>query len=142
MAEISKATFYLHYHDIYDLSDTLQQEVIQNVLNSLSEPERILTDEISFNRDLFHSFMAHQASIDILFSGSQASVLPSSIEKELRAYIFRQFPKAKEDAELNILLTYKIQGGYYAFQNNQHKYHIDFILNAISNYSASQILPM
>ena len=31
-AEISKATFYLHYRDIYDLSDTLGTEVIENIL--------------------------------------------------------------------------------------------------------------
>ena len=28
LAEISKATFYLHYKDIYDLSSQLQNEVI------------------------------------------------------------------------------------------------------------------
>lgn len=26
LAEISKATFYLHYHDVYDLSDQLQKK--------------------------------------------------------------------------------------------------------------------
>ena len=31
LAEISKATFYLHYCDIYDLSDQLQKEVIQDI---------------------------------------------------------------------------------------------------------------
>lgn len=30
-AEISKAAFYLHYRDIYDLSEKLQAEVIESV---------------------------------------------------------------------------------------------------------------
>ena len=37
-AEVSKATFYLHYHDIYDLSDTLQQNVIKDILNYVETP--------------------------------------------------------------------------------------------------------
>ncbi len=39
IAEISKATFYLHYKDIYDLSETLQQNVIKDILGYLSDPE-------------------------------------------------------------------------------------------------------
>ena len=35
LAEISKATFYLHYHDVYDLSDDLEKEVIQSCLDSI-----------------------------------------------------------------------------------------------------------
>lgn len=30
-AEISKATFYLHYQDVYDLSSSIQEEVIDEV---------------------------------------------------------------------------------------------------------------
>ena len=33
LAEISKATFYLHYHDIYDLSSKMQKEVIHTALD-------------------------------------------------------------------------------------------------------------
>ena len=33
LAEISKGTFYLHYHDVYDLSEQLQNEVIENVIS-------------------------------------------------------------------------------------------------------------
>ena len=43
LAEISKATFYLHYQDIYDLSDQLQQEVIEATLAKITHPEAFLT---------------------------------------------------------------------------------------------------
>ena len=36
LAEISKATFYLHYQDIYDLSEQIGKEVLTNILNSIS----------------------------------------------------------------------------------------------------------
>ena len=42
LAEISKATFYLHYQDIYDLSEQIGKEVLTNILNSISRPENVL----------------------------------------------------------------------------------------------------
>ncbi len=132
LAEISKATFYLHYHDIYDLSHQLQMEVIQNILDSLHNPDMFLSNEAQFTKDLFHAFLSQQTLIDILFSGSQASVLPISIEEGLRKLIFELIPEAQNDAKLNIILSYKIQGGYYAYQKHHNQYNIDYILDIIS----------
>ena len=131
LAEISKATFYLHYHDIYDLSEQLQWEVLQNVLNSLPNPEICLTDSALFTDQLFHAFHAHQALIDILFSGSQSSVLPVNIEKGLKDYIFSLLPESKDDPKLNILLTYEIMGGFYTYQMYHNKYGIDTIMDVL-----------
>ena len=39
---INKATFYQHYHDIYDLSGQLEDELIRNVINSIPDPELII----------------------------------------------------------------------------------------------------
>lgn len=128
LAEISKATFYLHYRDIYDLSDCLQKEIIQNILNSVSNPDLLLSDESQFVQKLFHAFHSHQAMIDILFSGSQTAVLPNSIEKELREYIFKQLPEFRDNAAFNIMLSYKIQGGYHAYMENSKNFDIDTIL--------------
>ena len=52
LAEINKATFYLHYHDIYDLSETLEREVVQSTLNSIQHPEAIFRNNRSFVREL------------------------------------------------------------------------------------------
>ncbi len=133
LAEISKATFYLHYRDIYDLSDCLQKEVLKNVLSSIPQPELVLSDTAKFTQLLFHAFHAHQSLIDILFSGSQSAILPINIEKELKDYIFKIIPQAKDDANFNILLTYRIQGGFYVYQNYHKKYDIDYILNVLNS---------
>lgn len=133
LAEISKATFYLHYHDIYDLSDQLQKELLENVLDSIPQPELVLSDSVKFIELLFHAFYAHQTQIDILFSGSQSSVLPTNIEKELKDYIFKLVPHAKDDAKTNILLTFQIQGGFYAYQKYHKKYDIDYIMDVLND---------
>lgn len=133
LAEISKATFYLHYHDLYDLSDQLQKEVIQNVLNSIQQPEVLLSDIPKFTNMLFHAFEENQAQIDILFSGAQSAVLPLSIERELKEYIFQFVPQARNNAKYNIVLSYQILGGFYIYQNYREKYGLDYIMNVLND---------
>ena len=137
LAEISKATFYLHYHDIYDLSDQLQKEVIKDVLSGLEQPGLTLQDTAAFTSALFHAFYAQQRLIDILFSGSQSSVLPLSIERELKEYIFTQMPSARENAEFNISLTYRILGGFPVYQQYHQKYGIDYVVQVIDRITKS-----
>jgi len=131
LAEISKATFYLHYHDIYDLSEQLQNEVIKDILESISQADLYLSDIKKFHNKLSQAFYSHQSLIDILFSGSQASVLPINIEKALKNYIFELLPEKKEDARFHILLSYQIQGGYYAFHENYKKFGTDKVEETI-----------
>ncbi len=135
LAEISKATFYLHYKDIYDLSETLQNELIQNILQSIRHPAYLATDIYGFIDELFHAFYAQQSLIDILFSGSQASVLPICIEEKLSAYIHELMPETIQDAKFNIRLTYQIQGGYYAYQKYCKDYGIEMVIDVVSSMS-------
>ena len=51
-AQINKATFYLHYKDIYDLSETLENELFENVFGSIEHPDAVLTDPKLFVREL------------------------------------------------------------------------------------------
>ena len=44
LAEINKATFYLHYKDIYDLSETLENELFERVFNNIEHPNSALSD--------------------------------------------------------------------------------------------------
>lgn len=122
LAEISKATFYLHYRDIYDLSRQLQNDVIQNILDSLTAPELFLSSPSLFLQELFYAFCDNQNLIDILFSGTQASVLPIYLEQRLKEHVFSVLPDLKNDARINILLTYQIQGGYYAYLENHKQF--------------------
>ena len=122
-AEISKATFYLHYHDIYDLSESLQED-----LSSVSRPDLFLTEPARFTQELFAAFFAQQSLIDILFSGAQASVLPIRIEQAVKAHIFSILPAYREDAAFNIRLTYQVQGAYYAYSENVRRFGAEAVM--------------
>ena len=67
-AQINKATFYLHYKDIYDLSESLEEELLDNVLDRISHPNAVLSEPKVFIRELIDGFVANQTLIDIIFS--------------------------------------------------------------------------
>ena len=114
-AEIHKATFYLHYHDIYELSEELEWEIIDDILRGLSDPAELLTDPERFNEELYCLLMAHESLLSILFSGSRAGMLAVRLEKRLKDYIFERHPDFRNDLEKNVILTYLIHGAYHAY---------------------------
>lgn len=139
LAEISKATFYLHYKDIYDLSEQLQNDVIQNILSNIAHPEYCLSDSKAFAEELFSAFYAEQSLIETLFSGTQNAILPMRIENELLKFVKKQCPNI--DIKTEMLLSFTISGGYYVYQKYHKAYRskdiIDFVggaTNAIFDF--------
>ncbi len=129
LAEISKATFYLHYKDLYDLSEQLQEEVIQNILANIAHPEYYLTDGVAFTRELFYAFHSEQHLIETLFSGTQNAVLPMRIETELHKFIRKQHPEMSKEEEMR--LTYNIYGGYSVYQRYHRTTAVTDIINMV-----------
>ena len=99
-AEISKATFYLHYRDIYDLSDTLGNEIIENLVKGISNSDNIIEDPAAFTRELAFAFLAQKNIIDILFSGSREYKLADQIEQSIRTLVFHIHPEYIGDISL------------------------------------------
>ena len=92
IAEINKSTFYAHYQDVYQLSEEVEQEVLQSYLN-IPHPEYVLCNTEGFVRELFQAFYAHERLFHILFSGSRSSVLTEKIAEGIRELILRQYPQ-------------------------------------------------
>ena len=67
IAQISKATFYLHYRDIYDLAEQLQKEVIEEIYQSIEHLEWVITDPAGFTEELFQAFRAHSGLAGFCF---------------------------------------------------------------------------
>ena len=134
-AEISKATFYLHYCDIYALSEKLQDEVVQDILRDVTNDEASLLDMNQTARRLSESFASYQNLIDILFSGSQAGVLPTKIEQKIKENVYRIRPEKKTDPVFQVLLTYQIQGAYYAHTENRRQVGDEQVLRILDQIS-------
>lgn len=112
LAMINKSTFYFHYQDIYALSDTLENEVVSEIANSLSDPVLILTDPAQFTKELFYTFLSQGTLINLLFSGNQRNHLSNKIEQCVKQKIFEKYPDLKDNLRVNVVLTFCLQGGY------------------------------
>lgn len=130
-AEISKATFYLHYRDIYDLSEQIQQELIREILNSMDGSEAGLYEPDVFMRSLFQAFIARRNMILILFSQNTSTMLPASIDRVMKENFFERNPSLRTDVRFHVSMTYQIYGAYYAFLEHNKHFSNEAILNTI-----------
>ena len=120
-AEISKATFYLHYHSVYDLSAALQADAVDRVVRSLGEADEFLAQPGDLTRRLFEAFSASGPDVDALFSHGQEHALVELVEQGLRRCIFSRRPELADDRRFNVLLAYQVQGSYAAYMRYARK---------------------
>lgn len=119
LAGINKATFYLHYRDIYDLSESLENELFERIFKSIEHPDAVISDTHLFIKELLDGFTSNQAMIDIIFANERSGILADRIEKSLKDFIYNKYPEYSHIPEIDIFLTYSIKGGYYAFAENK-----------------------
>ena len=92
-AEISKATFYLHYQDIYELSQQLQLEVLKRIYDSVQDPMDMFVNPSKTFKEIKDAFLANINMINILFSGKQEARLPILVENELMKVLVELRPE-------------------------------------------------
>lgn len=116
LAYINKATFYTHYHDIYDLSDQLENEFMNSIINELPHPESIVSNPALATRELADALISKSEMTDILFSGSRQSYLSEKIYATLIKYIVSKHPDEQDNLQKKIVLSIIIQGCFHAYQ--------------------------
>lgn len=139
VAKINKSTFYAHFHDIYDLSDCLETQLVDEILSTMQHPENIVFDKRSFTVEMAKAYIANSDKIDIIFSGSRSVFLPQRISKSLKSFVFNRYPELADDPKTNISLTYSIYGGFYTYNENI-KYGADKIVEVISEIEGVNFL--
>lgn len=116
---VNKSTFYAHYADIYDLSESIEKETVMSIINSIEHlKDYTFENSDAFTRALCLAFLSQISLIKILFSGKEQNHLANQLDRELKKVIFRKYPEYKNDIEKNILLSYCIQGTYHAYLSN------------------------
>lgn len=134
-AVISKATFYLHYKDIYHLSETLQNELISDIIKEIPHPEMMITETQKYTNEMLLAFLSKQPLIDILFPQNESNNLANRIEYYIKDAVYTHFPHLKNDLKTDITLTFLIQGGFYAYSNFARD-NFEEAKNRISNLSS------
>ncbi len=120
LAMINKATFYLHYRDIFELSDKLENEMINKIIDEVrGQPFSYTeTDLRRFSEIISRAVIKNSDEINILFSGFENNAFINRLEDSLKIYIFTAFPKIRNTTENNLLLTFLIQGAFHTFLRN------------------------
>lgn len=119
LACINKSTFYSHYEDIYALSETIEQDTVESIINSISRLEEYTPgDSEIFTREICLAFLSQINLIRILFSGREQSHLGIRLDEEIKKKIFRKYPEYKKDPAKQVLLSFCIQGTYHSYLNN------------------------
>lgn len=118
-ALINKSTFYTYYEDIFDLSDKVESELVEGIVNTISNPQIMIDEPALFYRNLLGAITENRKLIGTVFSGTQYPNLVVKISKALKKMIFEEHPEYINDKKFCIILDYAIYGGYYAFVENQ-----------------------
>lgn len=140
LAQINKATFYLHYHDIYELSESLEREVIESALLNIEHPDAVFKDNKLFMRELTISLAANEQLIKILFEGNRSGRFIELFEKGIIELIKKSYPEYNPSIERKMIMTYLIYGGYYTYFK-YCDYGIEPVLRIIEKCSSAIIEP-
>lgn len=131
LAMINKATFYLHYKDIYELSDILENEIIQTVLKNAIKTDLLEIDLYQVIYQIFDSFISQGELLNIIFSGNRMGIFIDKLECEMKKIIFEQYAGYKDKDEFNIMLSLLIQGAFHAFDSNRER-KMEVVLHTIA----------
>ena len=135
LAGINKATFYLHYQDIYDLSHQLETEMIQSILGGIQHPEYFLTAPARFTQELHSAILGQGALLRIVFPESQSLLLADRLEQGLLDYLEEHYPDqwdSTDSQQARVILSYMVYGSYFAYI--RHPQEPD-IVNTVSEIS-------
>lgn len=138
-ANINKATFYLHYSDIYDLSEKLERELICECLKSVPNTYDVFENVSKFVRMLSDSIIANEELIKILFEGTRSNSFAEIFIDELYKIIAINFPDYEATIDDKMKMTFLVEGAYHTFFNYS-KEGIDKVLELLENLSAGTIV--
>lgn len=109
LAHINKATFYLHYADIYDLSDEVENEAIDGILTDLKMLDRLFDNPDRFMQEIMQAFIDRRQSLDCLFSGSRRWIYADKVEHHTKSILYEKYPWLHTESN-DIIITFMVQG--------------------------------
>ncbi len=134
MALVHKATFYNHYKDVYDLSEKLEDEVIESVFNDIGYFSRVVTEPRIATMELAVAMQSQGKLISILFSDSRQGILIQKTSKFIKERIYKIYPQYMNNLEFEIALSLLIQGSFYTVADYTESEH-DAVISVLGEIS-------
>lgn len=120
LAMINKTTFYLHYEDIYALSDEVENEFIDEIIEEipqLREKDGIYSYSL-ISQALITAIDNHREKQQILFSFGRYWVLASKIESRLIELFKENSAIFSNNKEAELVGRILIRGSFFVFDDN------------------------
>jgi len=132
LACINKATFYSHYHDIYDLTEQLEDEYICAFLDDIKHPDYLLSNPKQAIKELILSISSHKELLNTLFSGSRFAIFANKFERNMKELVYTQYPEYRGSLECDVVLSVLTQGCFHAcFSHSEADF--DEVIEIIGN---------
>lgn len=110
-AMVNKTTFYNHYQDIYELSEELEEEVLDSFLNNFKDIDMLLTDANRFINGMHAVLEAENDMLRVVFK-DKLDELIERIEKRIHKYY------EKKD---QMLISFLIGGSIHLMMKSKNK---------------------
>ena len=109
-ANINKATFYLHYSDIYELSDEIEDEMIDEMI--VGGLENYFEAPQQYSLEIFGAFMDNRKKLKTIFSGSRSGLFSVKIEQRIKAKLYEKYPELNTKHN-DVVLSFLTQGMFH-----------------------------
>ncbi len=117
-ANINKATFYLHYSDIYALSDEIENALIDEILIDIKVRDKFFENPQQYSNEIFKAILAHREQIDIVFSGSRKTIAADKVESRIKNMLFTVNPEFNTVYN-DVILAFIIQGIFHTVKTDR-----------------------
>ena len=109
--------FYLHFQDIYDLSEYLENDALLSLIGDIPNPEYMLTNPAEASRQLCNAFINQGHLFSILFPDDNRSygVLTNKLDALIKEKIYDVRPEFRDDLAKNVEVSMFVQGCAYTF---------------------------
>ena len=102
LACVNKSTFYRHYTDIYALSESIEDDLVESCMEMVAEPDKLLEKEGILS--LINALDAQSNIFNIIFSGSRKNAAIHKIHYRFMKKLLAQHPEYQDDMEKKIML--------------------------------------
>ena len=131
---INKSTFYAHYQDIYALANAMEDEMVEVVVESLPQlTARDVSERTEWLRGRCSvAFTAHQAEIRRALLRLPAGLFINRVEQAMCQCIAQTDPTFETDVVRKVVLSFCVQGCFYAFANNSGQMDVEHLVDLLA----------
>lgn len=109
-AMINKATFYLHYHDLEDLVQEIEDDIIAEIMREIGMADLFFRRVDEFFRKFTQALLRNQKMLYILYDNDRTASIQKKLVVTLRQKIIQENADLGFDQEMDIVLTFMLRG--------------------------------